>query len=74
MGEHDGGHEPEHHQGKILRRSEPEGKVGERRSEDGQENRRDSSGEERPDGGRCKRLPGLSLTSHLVAVERGDDA
>ena len=71
--QHNRGDETEHHQREIIRRTELERELGERRREEGDHQRRDAAGDEGADGRDPERGPGAAVARHLVAVERGDD-
>ena len=69
VGQHDRRHESEHHERKILMRSELECQLGERRRKGGQQKRGNGARHERADGGGGQRHAGAALFGHGVPVE-----
>jgi hypothetical protein len=72
LGQHDRREQAEHHEGEVVRRTELERKLGERRSEQRKQEGGNRAREERTDRGSGQGHAGPSLTRHLVAVKRRD--
>jgi hypothetical protein len=72
VGEDDRGYEAQHHQGEIFCRAEPQGQIGEKGCEEGDQQGADRACEEGRDGGRRQCPPCFALPCHLVSVKGGD--
>ena len=69
--EHAGGHEPHHHQRKVLGGAEAKRPFPERRTDERDQQGADASREERGDRRHREGRSGASLARHLIAIEAG---